>query len=112
MFRQLSSGTLHFGAAPIGEHSRMNWEFCAVVKGRCGLIIESGETLPLRENCLWIFPPHHLHGWHGGRRDCSVVTLQSASVPRQLLESVPPAGFFEQQLTEVETRQVEELGRE
>jgi AraC family transcriptional regulator len=90
----------------------MNWEFCAVVKGRCGLILESGEKLALRENCLWIFPPQHVHGWHGSRKDCNVVVLQSSTVPRQLLESVPPAGFFEHQLTDEESRQIEELGRE
>jgi AraC family transcriptional regulator len=82
-----------------------------VVKGRCGVILESGEKMPLRENCLWIFPPHHLHGWHGERRQCSVVILQSGSVPRQLVEAVPPAGFFEQALTEAESGRVEALGR-
>ncbi len=89
----------------------MNWEFRAVVKGRCGVIMESGEKLPLREHCLWIFPPQHVHGWHGGRGGCNVVVLQSASVPRQLLESVPVAGFFEHQLSESESRSVEELAR-
>jgi len=90
----------------------MNWEFRAVVSGSCGLILASGEKLPLRENCLWIFPPQHAHGWHGGRRECNVVILQSTTVPRQLLESVPGVGFFEQQLTLEESRQVEELGRQ
>jgi AraC-like DNA-binding protein len=90
----------------------MSWEFRAVVNGSCGLILESGEKLPLREHCLWIFPPQHVHGWHGGRRECEVVVLQCTAVPRQLLESVPAAGFFEQQLTIEESRQVEELGRQ
>jgi len=95
----------------VGHHSRLNWEFHAVVKGRCGVILESGEKLPLRENCLWIFPPQHVHGWHGDRRQCRVVVLQSGSVPRQLVESVPATGFFEQALTEAESRQVAEMVR-
>ena len=97
---------------PIAQHSRLNWEFHAVVKGRCGVILGSGEKLPLRANCLWIFPPHHVHGWHGEQRQCSVVILQSGSVPRQLVEAVPPTGFFEQPLTAAECGQVEILGRD
>jgi AraC family transcriptional regulator len=73
--------------------------------------MESGEKLPLREHWLWIFPPQHIHGWHGSRRDCDVVVLQSATVPRQLLESVPVSGFYEQQLSEEESSQVEALAR-
>lgn len=83
-----------------------------MVKGRCGVILESGEKLPLREKCLWIFPPQHVHGWYGERKQCSVVVLQSASVPRQLVESMPAAGYYEQMLTEKESSQVNQLGRE
>jgi AraC family transcriptional regulator len=96
---------------PIGQHSPLNWEFHAVVNGRCGVILNSGEKLPLRENCLWVFPPQHVHGWHGERRHCWVVVLHSGSVPRQLVESIPGAGFLEQTLTEAESRQIENLGR-
>jgi AraC-like DNA-binding protein len=89
----------------------MNWEFRAVVKGGCGLVLESGEELPLRESCLWIFPPQHMHDWHGGRKDCNIIVLQCSTVPRQLLESIPAAGYYEHPLTEEESRQIEEMGR-
>ena len=110
MLRYLSGGVRRFGTMPIGPHSRLNWEFYAVVKGRCGVLLESGEKLPLRANRLWVFPPHHVHGWHGEHRHCRVVVLHCGTVPRQLVEAVPAAGFLERALSETESRQIQDLG--
>ena len=96
---------------PIGPHSRLNWEFYSVVQGRCGVLLEGGRKLPLRESCLWVFPPHHVHGWHGERRHCCVVVVHTGAVPRQLVDAIPPGGFLEHSLTEPEARRIEELGR-
>jgi AraC family transcriptional regulator len=96
---------------PIGPHSRMNWEFYAVVAGRCGVLLGSGEKLPLRSNWLWVFPPQHVHGWYGERKNCSVVVLHTGSVPRQLVEAIPAGGFLEHEISEAESHQVGELGR-
>lgn len=96
---------------PIGSHSRLNWEFYAVVNGRCGVLLGSGERLPLRASCLWVFPPHHAHGWHGEKRHCSVVVVHCGTVPRQLMEAVPNDGFLEHPLTEAECRKITELGQ-
>jgi AraC family transcriptional regulator len=96
---------------PIGQHSRLNWEFYAVVKGRCGILLESGDKLPLMERCLWVFPPHHIHGWHGERRHCHVVVLHTGSVPRQLISAIPAVGFLVKPLSDSECRQIQELAR-
>jgi AraC family transcriptional regulator len=109
MLRYLSSGIRRFGTMPIGLHSRLNWEFYAVVKGRCGVLLDSGEKLPLRSSCLWVFPPHHIHGWHGERRHCSVAVIHCGSVPWQLVEAVPPQGFLVRSLSEAECRQIQDL---
>jgi len=111
MIRYLNSGIRRFGSTRIEPHSRSNWEFYAVVAGRCGVLLSSGDKLPLRSNCLWVFPPRHVHGWHGERRHCSIVVVHCGSVPRQLAEAIPAAGYLEHEITEPELRQVEELAR-
>jgi AraC family transcriptional regulator len=111
MVRYLSSGVRRFGSVPIGSHSRLNWEFYAVVDGRCGVLLDTGEKLPLRSRCIWVFPPHHVHGWHGEKRHCNVVVVHCGTVPRPLAEAIPPVGFLEHILTEIECRQIAELGR-
>lgn len=112
MLRYLSGGVRRFGSQPIGEHARLNWEFYAVVNGRCGVLLENGEKRPLEERRLWVFPPHHVHGWHGERKTCQVVVFHCGSVPRQLEEAIPPLGYMERALTEAECLQVEALGHE
>jgi AraC family transcriptional regulator len=111
MLRYLSGGVRKLAAKPIGQHARLNWEFYAVVEGRCGVLLENGEKLPLQERWLWVFPPHHVHGWHGERRHCQVVVFHCGSVPRQLVEAIPAEGYLERGMTETECRQVEALGR-
>jgi AraC family transcriptional regulator len=96
---------------PIGSHSRVNWEFYAVVDGRCGVLLGNGEKLELRSRCLWVFPPHHAHGWHGEKRHCNVVVVHCGTVPLQLAEAVPKDGFLEHPMTEAECQQVADLGQ-
>ena len=95
---------------PIGSHSRLNWEFYAVVDGRCGILLESGEQLPLKSKCLWVFAPYHVHGWHGEQQHCQVMVVHSSSVPRQLVEAIPAEGFLERELTGEECDRIIELG--
>src|SRR5271155_5380712 len=111
MIRYVSSGQRRFGEMPIGSHSRLNWEFYAVVDGRCGILLESGEKLSLKSKCLWVFPPYHVHGWHGEQQHCQVMVVHSGSVPRQLVEAIPAEGYLERELTPEECERVVELGR-
>jgi len=95
---------------PIGPHARLNWEFYAVVDGRCGVLLDSGEKLPLRSRRLWVFPPQHAHGWHGERRHCRVVVVHCGTVPRPLAEAISAGSFLERALTDLECQQVAQLG--
>jgi AraC family transcriptional regulator len=65
----------------------------------------------LRSNCLWAFPPQHVHGWHGEQRHCCVAVIHCGTVPRQLADAIPASGFLERPLSEPESRQIQELAR-
>jgi hypothetical protein len=107
----LSSGIQRFKTMPIIQHTRRNWEFYCVVEGRCGVLLDGDEKLPLRTRRLWVFPPGHLHGWHGEEAHCSVVVVHAAIVPSQLAEAISPCGILGRRLTTLQCRQVENLER-
>jgi AraC family transcriptional regulator len=96
---------------PILPHTRVNWEFYAVVQGRCGVLLDHEEKMPLRARRRWVFPPGHLHGWHGEEEHCSVVVLHASSVPRQLVEAIPSSGILERRITGAQCRQIEAIER-
>jgi AraC-like DNA-binding protein len=106
MTRYISSGLRNLGQAPILPHSRLNWEFIAVTKGRCGVILASGEKLPLREQSLWIFPPGFVHGWHGERGASSMLTFQVDEVPIEISVLMRGADFLEYELLPSEFEEV------
>lgn len=87
-----------------------NWEFYAVVQGRCGVLLDHDEKLPLRFRRLWVFPPGHRHGWYG-EEHCSVVVVHASSVPRQLVEAIPSSGIIERRITGAQCRQIEAIER-
>jgi len=75
-------GDRQFGRNPMYVHRRANWEFFAVVRGRCGCLLRGGESAPLLARRLWIFPPDVPHGWSGSpNRGCRVVSFHFAAVP-------------------------------
>lgn len=111
LIRYLSSGVRRFRAMPILQHTRVNWEFYAVVQGRCGLLLDQDEKLPLRARRLWVFPPGHLHGWHGEEEHCSVVVVHAATVPKQLVASIPSSGILERRITASQCRHIEAIER-
>lgn len=111
LIQYLSSGIRRFKTMPILQHTRHNWEFYAVTQGRCGVLLDNDEKLPLRAKRLWVFPPNHLHGWHGGDEHCSVVVVHATSVPRQLAGAIPACGFLERRLTSVQCHHIEMIER-
>jgi len=72
---------------PILPHTRVNWEFYAVVQGRCGVLLDHEEE------------------------HCSVVVLHASSVPRQLVEAIPSSGILERRITGAQCRQIEAIER-
>jgi AraC family transcriptional regulator len=89
----------------------VNWEFYAVVDGTCGVLLESGQKLPVRSKHLWVFPPHHVHGWHGNRASCNVAVFHFGYVPPQLEEVIEGQEFLERNLEGGECEQISNLVR-
>ena len=44
-------------------NTRTNWEFYAVIDGKCGAIFRDGEKPAMREHTLWVFAPECPHAW-------------------------------------------------
>lgn len=115
LLRYLGYGSRHFGLKPMVPSARINWEFYAVVEGRCAPWL-GGTAQPVeRELCsstLWVFPPEQSHGWAGERRSCRVVAFHFGAVPSVLAERARRMGAIRHLLSRAEVRRVEELAVE
>ncbi len=115
LLRYLGHGTRHFGLKPMVPSARINWEFYAVVEGRCAPWL-GGKVQPpdteLRGNTLWVFPPEQEHGWSGERRSCRVVAFHFGAVPTVLAERARRMGWIRHALSRTESRRIEELATE
>jgi hypothetical protein len=45
LIQYMSSGIRRFKTKPILQHTRLNWEFYAVIQGRCGVLLDRDEKL-------------------------------------------------------------------
>lgn len=115
MLRYLGQGARHFGLKPAPPSTRINWEFFAVVDGRCGPWI-GGEPKPgpeaLRSNTLWVFPPETAHGWVGERRRCRVVVFHFATVSALLAERIRRHSCLHYSLPAADARRIVALAAE
>jgi AraC-like DNA-binding protein len=94
-------------------HRRTNWEFFAVVRGQCSVVVPEVDRLDLKERCLWVFPPDVAHGWAGqGAQSCAVAIFHFGTVPPLLEKVVRKKGWLERVLTATEARRIVELDRE
>lgn len=113
MLRYLGSGRRLFGLYPMYVHRRANWEFFAVVQGRCGALLPGGAREPLRARTLWVFPPETAHGW-AGERDaaCRVVIFHFGVVPELLENAGRARGHLSVALTAQQARRLVGLAAE
>lgn len=112
MLRYLGFGQRRFGLYPLKPLARMNWEFFAVVAGRCVPVIGPGDGKRLRANSLWVFPPGSAHSWASPKRGVSeVAVFHFGSVPPQLAAAVRERGHLELPLNADECRRLETLAR-
>ena len=66
-------------------NTRTNWEFYAVLDGRCAPIFDDNERPPLQEKTLWIFAPECSHAWiDDGRHAFHRVVFHFGTVPYPL----------------------------
>lgn len=113
MLRYLGSGPREFGRFPLKPQVRMNWEFFAVVKGRCAPLRPAGERPVLRSRMLWVFPPGSAHTWTSdGTRRIEVAIFHFGSVPAMLAALAHEQGQLALELTAAECRRLAALAQE
>ena len=112
MLRYLGVGPRQFGLYPLKPIVRMNWEFFAVIQGRCAPLLE-GTTPPLARQTLWVTPPGSAHTWAGdGRRRAQIAVFHFGAVPAPLEAVVRERGQVALPLDLNECRRITALARE
>lgn len=115
MLRYLGYGFRYFGQKPMSPQTRANWEFYAVLSGRCAPLLpgDEGRVMPiLQSNTIWVFPPEHKHGWIGEKRRCKAAVLHFGVVFPLLAEITREHGFLQHKLTAAQVRRIEKLASE
>jgi AraC family transcriptional regulator len=113
MLRYIAAGVRPFGTRPYPLVKRANWEFYAIVRGKCGPTFPNREAVDLRAHGLWVFPPQVLHGWAGETgRTCYVIAFHFGFVPPQLEEMVRARGQLFVPLAAAEVQRLLALEKE
>jgi AraC family transcriptional regulator len=110
MIRYFNHGTLNLHKDPIPLNERRNWEFYAVIRGRCSPKFPNKTRFPAETRCLWVFPPNVIYGWGGATGPIERIVVHTAWVPRQLQERVAGSvPFLKVSLTDSHISQLESL---
>lgn len=113
MLRYLGLGPRQFGRFPLKPLVRLNWEFFAVVKGRCAPLSEGSEAPRLSEKVLWVTAPGSVHTWAGdGPRAANVAVFHFGSVPAALEAAMRERRQLALALTASECRRIVALARQ
>ncbi len=92
---------------------RTNWEFYAVLEGRCAPFNSYEERPPLKSRYLWAFPRGSHHGWTGEpHRACKVACFHFAFVPEILEKLLTEAGPIGRNITDGEAVRLKNLADE
>lgn len=93
-------------------NTRTNWEFYAVIEGRCGPVFRDGDKPVLRERTLWVFAPECCHAWaDDGRHMYRRLSFHFGSVPYPLDEVVRNrGGWLEKPLNQAHIAQLQRVG--
>lgn len=113
MLRYLGSGVRRFWLYPTTFHRRADWEFFAIVRGRCLALLDNSKTIRAATRSLWVFPPETGHGWTAKRGElCHVAVFHFVSVPPLLERAARSHGYLQHVLSAVQTRRVAQLAHE
>jgi len=105
MLRYLGFGQRPLGDCPLPPHKRVNWEFLAVIRGKCTPFFHAGYQPSPVDNRLWLFPPGYAHGWLGeSGKKCHLVVVHFNTVPAALERIVQERGFLSTRLTVADKR--------
>lgn len=113
MLRYLALGQRDFGTHPMVLSRRVDWEFYAVLRGRCAPVFFEDARVPLSTLTLWVLPPENLHGWIGARgRPCRIAAFQFAFLPQVLCDLARQHGILAVSITAKQAREIEGYARE
>jgi AraC family transcriptional regulator len=113
MLRYLDKGIRHFWEKPHPTHKRMNWEFYAVLDGKCAPVNSEQERPLLKSRYLWAFPRGAHHSWIGEvQNTCTVVCFHFAYLPDLLEKTLTESGSIGRNITESEAIRLKELADE
>jgi AraC family transcriptional regulator len=95
-------------------NTRTNWEFYAVIDGRCGLSFSDQAKPGVHEATLWLFAPECSHGWsNAGRADYHRIAMHFGSVPYPLDDLARrQGGWIERRLDAAGTARLRALAAE
>ena len=112
MLRYFANGRLRW-KNPMVCNTRTNWEFYAVIDGKCGPVFRDDQPPVLCEKTLWIFSPECSHAWaDDGRRKYHRIVLHFGSVPYPLGEIVRAQGWFAKKLTDADIARLQAIAAE
>src|ERR1051326_5504301 len=114
MLRHLANGDQSL-TGRIDASCRADWEFYAVLEGRCAPVFRDDDWPELQEKTLWLFAPDCRHGWIGERgRPHFCVALHYDSVPHQLGAFVhsSPGNYHAMQLDDRQVARLKAIAAE
>lgn len=92
-------------------NTRTNWEFYAVIQGRCAAKLHDGDKPAYKEKTLWVFSPECSHAWQDDRRSkYHRIVFHFGSAPYPLDEIVRRnGGWLERKLSDADITRLEAL---
>lgn len=110
MLRYLANGRIRWKNG-MRCNTRTNWEFYAVIDGRCGVMLRDGRRPTLRERTFWLFAPGCSHAWvDDGHHTYHRLSLHFSSVPFPLDEIVQQqGGWISRPLTDADIPRLLEI---
>src|SRR3954470_13250056 len=112
MLRYFANGRIRW-KDPARCNTRTNWEFYAVIDGRCAPAFRDGERPPLQEKTLWVFAPECSHAWvDDNRNKYHRLVFHFGSVPYPLDAMVREKGWLSKKLTDAEIARLLAIGEE
>ncbi len=118
MVASVRSMLRHFAIGPVRWkqkmpcHTRTNWEFYAVLKGRAGLRFDDAQPWGPQPLSLWVFAPDCSHGWANfGGAEFTRLVLHFSTIPEQLADLVrKQCGWLQRPLSVDEAAQLHAMG--
>lgn len=114
MLRYLANGYRQL-TGRVHANWRPNWEFYAVIDGRCAPVFHDNDWPELQEKTLWLFAPECRHGWIGEHdKPYYRIALHCGSVPHPLdaLVRANPNNYYTMKLTDEQVARLKAIAAE